>query len=588
MTPSEWADKHRVLVSESSAEPGQWRTSRAPYQREPMDVVANPDIRKVSLMTSAQVGKSEILNNICGHFICNDPAPMLFVQPTIEMAEDYSKLRIGPMIEASDALRNAVHKATSRDSGNTLRQKKFAGGHLTLSGANSPSSLASRPVRIVFGDERNKWSASAGAEGDPWELACKRTTTFHNYLHVDTSTPGVRDICPIERSFKDGDQRRYFVPCPTCGAFHLLEFSNLKWYDSAPETAHFVCPACESDIDERDKHRMLTGGEWRPEAETADHASFHLWEAYSPWRRWSQIAESFLIAKKTPETLQVWTNACLAETWEDRATSVEIRTAADRTEPYPAEVPGPVLLLTAGVDVQDTWLEAGIVGWTEHEEPYWIDEVKLPGSTSGQKVWDDLRELLLNRRFEHEDGHEMRIACTMMDTAGHRTQEAYRFIAPLQSSRVYGCVGRDGESRPLIMAPSKSRPADSRIPIQLHTYGTDTAKGIIYSRLALEPGELGRAHFPNREPFDERFFAGLTSEKCVIEYRMGKPKRVWRKKTSSARNEPLDCGGLALAALHKLRPNWSALKKRRSTGGEDEPKAHRPRRRQSWATGWRK
>lgn len=53
-TVSEWADKNRILVSESSAEPGAWRTDRAPYQREIMDSFTQPGIWQIVIMASAR------------------------------------------------------------------------------------------------------------------------------------------------------------------------------------------------------------------------------------------------------------------------------------------------------------------------------------------------------------------------------------------------------------------------------------------------------------------------------------------------------------------------------------------------------
>ena len=42
-----------------------------------------------------------------------------------------------------------------------------------MAGANRASSLASRPIRIVFLDEVDRFPTSAGTEGDPVALARK-------------------------------------------------------------------------------------------------------------------------------------------------------------------------------------------------------------------------------------------------------------------------------------------------------------------------------------------------------------------------------------------------------------------------------
>ncbi len=86
-TVSQWADKNRYLVSESSAEPGIWRTDRAPYQREIMDSFTQPGVWQIVIMASAQVGKSEIELNMMGCAIDNDPGPMLYIQPTDKVGD---------------------------------------------------------------------------------------------------------------------------------------------------------------------------------------------------------------------------------------------------------------------------------------------------------------------------------------------------------------------------------------------------------------------------------------------------------------------------------------------------------------------
>ena len=174
LTVSQWADRYRQLSAEASAEPGRWHTSRAEYQRGIMDAICDPLVEMVVCMKSAQVGWTEIVNNVVGYHIDQDPAPTLVVQPTVEMGEAWSKDRLAPMLRDSPALRGKVGDAKSRKSGQTLRQKTFPGGHLTIAGANSPASLASRPIRVVLFDEVDRYPASAGREGDPVTLGRKR------------------------------------------------------------------------------------------------------------------------------------------------------------------------------------------------------------------------------------------------------------------------------------------------------------------------------------------------------------------------------------------------------------------------------
>ena len=237
LTVSKWADQYRELSSESSAEAGKWSTSRAEYQRGMMDAISDPDIENVVLMTAAQIGKTEIINNVVGFHIHQDPAPMLVVQPTLEMAQTWSKDRLAPAIRDTPVLSEKIGDPRSRDSGNTTLHKVFSGGHVTSCGANSPSSLASRPCRIILCDEVDRYPISAGTEGDPVALARKRSSTFWNRKIILVSTPTEKGASRIEDAYGESDQRKYFVPCPDCGEHQELKWSNVQWSESNPRTS---------------------------------------------------------------------------------------------------------------------------------------------------------------------------------------------------------------------------------------------------------------------------------------------------------------------------------------------------------------
>src|SRR3990167_4939868 len=330
ITVSEWADRFRMLSPEASSEPGQWHTARAPYQRALMDAAMSDDVHTVVIMSSSQIGKSEILLNTIGYLIDLDPCPILMVQPTLEMAEAFSKDGLEPMLRDTPTLRAKV-KLGKRDASNTIRHKGFPGGQITLAGSNSPAGLASRPIRVVAADEVDKWDVSD--EGDPLALAARRTATYWNAKHIVTSTPTIRGVSRIEAKYAESDQRRCFVPCPHCESMHVLEWQHVKWTGGDPETAHLVCPGCGATIDEAERARMLQTPEWRASAPFRGIAGFHLWEAYSPWRRLADIVADFLEAKKAPDTLQVFINTSLGETWEEQGEQAEGHVLLARREP---------------------------------------------------------------------------------------------------------------------------------------------------------------------------------------------------------------------------------------------------------------
>lgn len=265
LTVSEWADRYRRLSGKSAAEPGPYRTSRTPYLREIMDALSpSCPVERVVVMKGAQLGFSEAGNNWAGYVIHKSPGPMMVVQPTVELAKRNSKQRIDPLIEESEALRELVKPARSRDSGNTVLSKEFPGGVLVMTGANSAVGLRSMAVRYLFLDEVDAYPGDVDGEGDPIHLAYARTRTFSRRKVLMVSTPLVTGWSRIEAAFAESDQRRYWVPCPYCGEFQVLKFERLRWPKGEPQRAAYYCIACEEAIYNHHKAAMLARGEWRP------------------------------------------------------------------------------------------------------------------------------------------------------------------------------------------------------------------------------------------------------------------------------------------------------------------------------------
>ena len=330
---SEWADKYRKLSPESSAEAGAWNTSRSPYQKEIMDVFNEPNIQRIVVMSSSQVGKTEIILNTIAYYVDQDPSPIMIVQPTLAMSQAFSKDRLSAMIRDTEKIRECFKEARTRDSGNTVLHKKFPSGHLTIVGSNSASGLASRPIRVLLLDEVDRYDASAGTEGDPTELAIARTKTFFNRKIYMCSTPTVKGLSRIEAAL-ESDQRYYYVPCPECDHKQKLVWKNVIWEEDKPETARYACENCGSLIDESKKQWMLKHGEWIASAPTHNTAGFHISELYSVWSTWGEMATAFLEAKKQPETLKTFINTALGETWEEQGDSLEHETLLQRRLNY--------------------------------------------------------------------------------------------------------------------------------------------------------------------------------------------------------------------------------------------------------------
>jgi phage terminase large subunit GpA-like protein len=551
LSVAEWADLERRLDSQSSAEPGRWITSRAEYQRGIMDACSDPTVKEVVVMCAAQLGKSEILLNTIGYHMAHDPAPILLMQPTVDMAQSFSKDRVtAGLLRSTPVLREKVKDSKAKDANNTTLHKVFPGGALSLVGANSPSSLASRPIRVVLCDEVDRYPASAGEEGDPISLAKRRAATFWNRKIIEVSTPTNRGASRIESAYEESDKRKFMVPCSDCGERQELLWANVQW--SEPKNPHYVCQHCGSCWSDAMRNRAISQGQWVASRPFNGVAGFHLSALYSPWVVLADAVEEFLAAKKDPMRLKTFVNTFLGETWEDQGEGVDDVELLQRRESYHG-VPDEVALLTAGVDVQDDRLEVEVVGWGAGEESWCIDYRVLQGDPSSPQLWKQLDEVLL-QTFEHPIGKPMIIRATCIDSGGHHTRAVYNYAKTRAGHRVFAIKGVGGEGKPIVGRPSKNN--IGKVP--LYPVGVDTAKELLYARLRIQEAGAGYCHFHDR--LDEEHFRQLTAEKQVMRYHKGYPKRGWIK--TRTRNEALDVRVYAIAALSILNVNMDSIAKR--------------------------
>lgn len=563
MTVSQWADKYRMIPQEGGSEPGPWNTDRAPFQREPMDVITDPDVYEVVIAGSVQLLKSEVLLNAIGYFMHLDPCPMMMVQPDEKNAAEFSNDRIAAMIEATPVLRERVF---SRRGGGTKTSGqfniRFQGGYLAIASANVPASLRSKPVRVVFMDEVEAYPHSSRDEGDPLGLAEKRTTNFWNRKIFKTSSPklvGGRILTAYEQS----DRRKYHVPCLECGEKQILRFGGkdrpygLKWVHGKPSTVVYICQGCGAAWKEADKEELLQNGQWIPEAEFNGRAGFWINSLYSPWFSWEQLVQEYLVSKDDPTQLQSFVNTRLAEGWEERGESVRESLLMARREDYAAPVPMKAFILTCGVDVQADRLEALVCGWGKQEECWFVDHTVFWGNPDENQVWREL-ESYLSRNFRHESGVNLKLTVTMID-AGYKAQRVYEFVDRC-SGRVFASAGRSGWGLPTVKVFRPESGKDRR-KVDLHIVAVDEVKDTLIRRLKKQPGEPFSCHFPKTvagEKTDwchEEFFAQLTAEKLVIvRDKLGRQTRTWKKIRD--RNEIWDLFGLNYAGTKLLSSNW--------------------------------
>lgn len=557
---SDWAEQYAYLSPETSAAAGKFAAFG--YQRGIMDAFTDPSVRTIAVMKSARVGWTKCLDNAVAYFVHQDPAPVLMVQPTVEDAEDYSRTEIAPMLRDTPALASIAGSLTAKDANQRIAKRVFTNGaSIAFVGSNSPRGFRRITARIVIFDEVDGYPiAGAGVEGDQITLGIKRSETFWNRKAALGSTPTRKGVSRIEKAFEESDQRRYFVPCPQCGAKQVLKWANLRWDkdedgNHLPETAHFVCESSGCIIEERRKPAMITAGEWVAEKPFEGKAGFHIWAAYSlfPNAAWSNLVSEFLEARKDPLRLRTFVNLVLGETWEDDAEKVDGSSLIARGENYgPQSLPNEILLLVAGVDTQGDRLEVQITGFGLSEESWAVTYHVINGDPAQGAVWAELDKLLLER-FRTVSGRELRIWSACLDTGGHHANQVLAFCRSRRARRIFPIKGIAGPRPIWPKRASKTKTADT-----IFMVGVDTAKDTIYGRLRITRPGPGYQHFPVGDAFNEDYFAQLTSEQVVTRFKEGRPFRVWVL-PSGRRNEALDCSVYGLAARMSITTRLEQL-----------------------------
>jgi phage terminase large subunit GpA-like protein len=519
--------------------------------------MSDPKVERITLMWGAQLGKTETINNGIGYHIHQNPSSQMMMHPTQGDLSTWLETKLNPLLTDTPEIAERVAKPRGREGVNNSRMKSYAGGFLMFAWSGSPNTMRGRSAPKIWCDEVDGYETTA--EGDPINLLWQRSATFGDQrLLVVTSTPTVKGESRVEASFEMGDKRRYFIPCPHCQTEQVLKWAQVSWLkdevtgEDLPETAVYACEHCGGAILDGHKPAMLRRGRWIAEKPFRGHASFHLNELYSPFRKWRDIVRSFL-EKKASNDLQSFVNVSLAETWEVEGEAIDSSPLYHRREFYRTDVPAGGLVLTAGVDVQDDRLEASVWAWGLEGESWLVCHRVFQGDPGRPELWRRLDEFLLGS-WEHESGYRLKLTAVAIDSGGHYTDQVYKFAKDRAVRHVYAIKGSSNKAAPIVSRPSTSNKAK----IKLFSIGVSTAKELIFSRLRVADVGPGFVHFPrDRAMIDEEFFAQLTAEKRVVRYVRGFPTYEFQK--TRPRNEALDCLVYALAAFEILSPNLRAV-----------------------------
>jgi len=544
ITVSEWAERYRILDSKSSAMPGTWSNSITPYLVGVMDEFNNYETEEIIFCKPTQVGGTEALQNMIGYIVMQDPAPTMIVYPTDVLARSVSENRLQPMLKATPEIRKKF------DENSSLLELQFEGMYLSLAGSNSPSGLASKPIRFLMLDEVDKYPGASNKEADPIKLARERTKTFHNKKIYMTSTPTLK-TGHIWKAKEGADiEKHFFVPCAHCGEYIEFNFSNIRFpkeegmsYADRAEFATYVCQKCGCAISDNDKHNMLRRGEWRIVRHNTKYArkvAFWINTLYSPFVRWSDIAKEFLTSKDDPEDLQNFVNSWLAEPWEDTKLKTNAELVMERQTDVPEfMIPHWAKMLTAGVDVQENSFYWSIRAWG--------DFLTSQNIAHGQALSFEEIDRVMNLEYYKADGEPMLVRLCLVDS-GDQTDMVYDFCVT-HSDWALPVKGSSHAQLSHYKLSKINREGSSANGMTLVLVDGGKYKDMIAGRMQ-KPN--GKGSWMVYDGCDEEYAQQVTAEHKVNVKKNGVVRQEWQQKHSHGDNHYLDTEVYALAAADIL------------------------------------
>lgn len=608
----EWANKNMVLTTENSVEPGRYRSSRTPYVEEILrELSPQSPTQEVVVIKPTQFGFTTLANIVLFATADLYPGPSMMALPTGALAEKHSKKKVSPSVKKIKPLRGKIKDSKSRDSGNTILLKEYPGGSWAFTGANSPAAARSDSIRYLILDDYDGFPPVAGGEGPPGPLFKKRTDAFGNRRKIYiNSTPTEKGASAIDEEYEESSQGLFCVRCPYCKEYIYLEFggkdkdSGIKFNHNDGEVyeAWYICQECGGRIGEHHKTFMFAPGNYKyihryPERKKR---GFKVNAFASPlgWLSWISVCDEFLKCKGDQESLRVWVNTRLAESFEVYGDKPEWERIKARAEIYaPRKCPAGCMMITASVDVQDNRLAVLVRGWGRDEESWLLHHEEIYGDPAKMEVWNAIDEIR-DYNFEHVSGVNLQIVSMGVDIGGHNTQEVYNYCRA-RGPQVFALQGASKPNKPVLGKPTLQditwRGKTIKNGVQLWSVGADTAKSTIYGRLKLQKDESksnNPRYYHFYEGLEDEFYQQLCAEKRVTRFIRGFPKVEWVK--IRPRNEVLDLEVYAYAAAIRaglLRMDWDALesamvkkaepeqqqKKQRETRIETQPRAARNR-----------
>lgn len=427
-----------------------------------------------------------------------DPMDMIIYCPSTAAARDFAVRRVDRLHRNSPAVGSLLSPRRDEDN---KRDKMYRSGTILTLSWPSVTEFAGRPIGRVAMTDFDRMDDDIEGDGNPYDLASKRTTTFESFaMTMAESSPSRPILDPtwipktpheapptmgILGLYNRGDRRRWLWPCSNCNVYFEGTFRHLQWDDApnikdAADSVRMICPSCSHPHPPKLRAEMQSWATWLRDGQSitgsgrivgrpqrSDIASFWLNGTAAGFVTWNQLVAMFLIAKRdyestqSEDSLRKFYNNDLAEPYTPknqetkRLPEVLMSRARDLPE---REVPPEVLCLVATIDVQQNMFVVQVQGIAPGTpfDMHIVDRFDIrkskrrdedsdavwvkPGSYL--EDWDLITEQVLERTYPimGSDHLRMRIKLTVCDSGGKEgvTTNAYAYYRKLRKEQMHG------------------------------------------------------------------------------------------------------------------------------------------------------
>ncbi len=456
---SQYIQDKRILPPNTPF-PGPWQNERTPYSIEIMDNMSPfSPVTHGRIMKGAQLGLTAAAENVIAYWMDENPTEILFVSATKDLLLKWSTKRLDPLIDSCgfrDKISAQTENKKSRRSGDVVYTKEYLGGSLDMVSARAAASLRSESKRILIRDEIDGApSELRTGEGNWLDVSEARTNAWGIRKKImDFSTPGTFENSEINGLYEEGDQRKYFVPCPYCHKHQILDFGNEKSTHGLKADykagklieAYYVCEFCQEAIFNFHKTNMLIKGYWQPTSKTYDETirSYHLSSLYSPvgMLSWTDMWKKYIVAQKNPGGMRSFINLYLGLPFKEIGSRPKLEKVIELRGTYRSgTVPEGVLYLTGAIDVQagsktdelnPPRLEMEILGMGAGYRTWSIEYKRIEGDIKDPYggAWEKLNKWAMEGglTYYRKDGFAFNTNLIFIDSSdGNMTDIVYRF-----------------------------------------------------------------------------------------------------------------------------------------------------------------